>query len=515
MKRTYKLGILTLLAATALGANSCTNSYEEINTNKTKLTALDASAVGNAFAAAQYRSVQASWQTFQSLFADLQGQYFANVAQNFPSDRNVMVGNWLNGAWSGFYGQAIPPLLGVLESTKPGGPNENPTMYAIANIWKVYMYLPRTDYWGPIPYSQVGNGQNSVEYDSQESIYKDFLTTLAASTATLAAAKGTNVYGTNDQLYGGSVDKWILFGNTLRLRVAMRMSKVEPALAKTAAEAAVAGGVMTTNADDAFLKVTANSFNPMNQATAWNEFRMSAAMESVLKGYADPRISKYYAPVPGTTNTFKGLRNGYTQAELGAPENLPTANSNVADAFLPAVQQSNPFAILYTSEAYFLRAEGALKGWTMGGTAKDMYEKGIETAMRQWGITDAAAISSYINGTTPPVALNDMVKTPALTDVPVKFSTDPVKQLEQIITQKWLGNYPNGHEAWAEYRRTGYPKLYARINSENADSPKDAVVRRTPFVLGEFQANKAAADAAVTKLGGPDKSSTRLWWDKN
>ncbi|MGV3600652.1 MAG: SusD/RagB family nutrient-binding outer membrane lipoprotein [Dyadobacter fermentans] len=513
MKRKYQALAFALLTSIAVGTYSCTGDFEEINTNKTKLTELDELGTENAFAAAQYRSIQASWQTFQSLFADLQGQYFANIAQNFSSDRNVMVGNWLNGAWSGFYGTAVPALLGVLENTGPGGKYENPGKFAIANIWKVYMYLPRTDYWGPIPYSQVGNGGPEVPYDTQEAIYKDFLTTLKTSAATLNTYKGTKIFGAVDQIYAGDVDKWILFANTLRLRVAMRMSKVEPALAKTEAEDAVAGGVFTTNAHDAFLKVTANSFNPMNQATAWNEFRMSAAMESVLKGYSDPRISKYFAPVPGTNN-FKGLRNGYTQGQLGASENSSGATSNVADQFLPAVQNVNPFAIMYASEAYFLRAEGALKGWNMGGTAKEFYDKGIETAFKQWGIGDAAAIAAYTNGTTTPIALNDMMKTPALSDIPVKFSADPAKQLEQIITQKWLANYPNGHEAWAEYRRTGYPKLYARINSDNADSPKDAVVRRTPFVIGEQQSNAKAVADAIEKLGGEDKSSTRLWWDK-
>jgi hypothetical protein len=513
MKRKYQTLALAILTGVAVGTYSCTGDFEEINTNKTKLTELDELGTENAFAAAQYRSIQASWQTFQSLFADLQGQYFANIAQNFSSDRNVMVGNWLNGAWSGFYGTAVPALIGVLENTGPQGKYPNPGKFAIASIWKVYMYLPRTDYWGPIPYSQVGNGGPEVPYDSQEAIYKDFLTTLKTSTATLQTLKGKKVFDNVDQIYAGDVDKWILFANTLRLRLAIRISKVEPALAKTEAESAVAGGVFTTNAHDAFLKVNANSFNPMNQATAWNEFRMSAAMESVLKGYSDPRISKYFAPVPGTSN-FKGLRNGYTQGELGAPENNAAATSNVADAFLPAVQASNPFAIMYASEAYFLRAEGALRGWAMGGTAKEFYEKGIETAFKQWGISDAAAIAAYTNGTKAPIALNDMAKTPALSDIPVKFSDDPAKQMEQIITQKWLANYPNGHEAWAEYRRTGYPKLYARINSDNPDSPKDAVVRRTPFVLGEQQTNAKAVTDAITKLGGEDKSSTRLWWDK-
>ncbi|MEO5999776.1 MAG: SusD/RagB family nutrient-binding outer membrane lipoprotein, partial [Chitinophagaceae bacterium] len=182
LKIYFPIGFLVVFA---LGMSSCTKKFEEYNTNPTKLTELDASGVGNAYAAAQYRGLMASWQTYQSLFGDLQSQYYANIAQNFPSDRNVMVGNWLNGAWSGFYGSAIPPLLGVLDNTKPGGKTENPGVYALANIWKVRMYLPRTDYWGPIPYSQVGNGMKQVDYDAQDVIYKDFLALLTKAAADL------------------------------------------------------------------------------------------------------------------------------------------------------------------------------------------------------------------------------------------------------------------------------------------------------------------------------------------
>ncbi len=514
--KNFKIYLTTgLLLVSAMSITSCTDKFEEYNTNPTKLTELDASGVGNAFAAAQYRGLTASWQTYQSLFGDLQSQYFANIAQNFPSDRNVMVGNWLNGAWGGFYGSAIPPLLGVLDNTKPGGKAENPGVYAIANIWKVRMFLPRTDYWGPIPYSQVGNGLKQVDYDAQDVIYKDFLVLLTKAVSDLAPYKGKNLLGNNDQIYGGNVDNWILFANTLRLRISMRMSGVEPALAKSNAEAAVAGGVLTTNSHDAFLKVTANSINTFNQATAWNEFRMSAAMESVLKGYNDPRISKFFAPVPGTTNTFKGLRNGYTQVELGLPANQGTATSNVNDNFLPANQANQPFGVIMAAEAWFLRAEGALKGWNMGaGTAQTFYEAGINSSMRQWGITDAAAIAAYTSGNSTPIALTDVVNSPPLTNIPVAWSADASKQLEQIITQKWLALWPDGLEAWAEYRRTGFPKLYPRINSESLVVPKDGVVRRTPYVVGESQTNPKGLATGVSKLGGPDNEATRLWWNK-
>jgi len=504
-----------LFLVTAIGISSCTDKFEEYNTDKTRLTELDASGVGNAFAAAQHRGLMFSWQLFQSLFSDLQAQFFANTAQAFGSDRNFMNGNWLNGAFNGFYSSAVPPLYGVLSETKPGGKAANPAIFAIANIWKVKVYQPITDNWGPIPYSAVGNGLKSVEYDAQDVIYKDFLTTLAKSVADLQAFRGTNVLGNNDLIYGGNVDNWIRFANTLRLRIAMRISAVEPALAKTTAEAAVAGGVLETNAHDAFIRTTANNFNTLNQATAWNEFRMSASMESVMVGFADPRTSRYWAPVPGTTATFKGLRNGYQPVDLGRPANNVLALSNVNDRFLPANQNTNPFEVMMAAEAWFLRAEGVLKGWNMGaGTARTFYENGIDRSMRQWGITDAAAIAAYTASTRTPAAVTGVVDSPPLSDITVVWSSDPAKQLEQIITQKWVALYPNGVEAWAEYRRTGFPKLYPRIFSESLFVPANGVIRRTPFTIGEFQVNASGVAGGITKLGGPDNEATRLWWNR-
>lgn len=240
MKQNKILHLPVLLLLATFGLFSCTEKFDELNTDKTKLTELDAVGVNNAFAAAQYRAIAASWQTFQSLFADLQSQYFATIAINFPSDRNVMVGSWLNGAFSGFYSSAIPPLLGVLDNTKPGGKAANPGIYAVAQIWKVQAFLPRTDYWGPIPYSKVGSGETSVEYDTQEAIYKDFFAILKQAVQDLQAYRGqTLALGANDQVYGGNVDKWIRFANSMRLRLALRVSNVDAALAKSEAEAAV------------------------------------------------------------------------------------------------------------------------------------------------------------------------------------------------------------------------------------------------------------------------------------
>jgi hypothetical protein len=149
----------------------------------------------------------------------------------------------------------------------------------------------------------------------------------------------------------------------------------------------------------------------------------------------------------------------------------------------------------------------------MGGTAQELYETGIEMSLRTWKVTDATVISNYINGTSLPSAPGGMFNTPALTDIPVKFSTDPEKQREQILTQKWLALFPEGHEAWAEVRRSGYPKLYPVLHSDNPALPAGQFIKRIPFLNYDRDRNAAAVEAAVELLGGPDNVATRLWWD--
>jgi hypothetical protein len=135
--------------------------------------------------------------------------------------------------------------------------------------------------------------------------------------------------------------------------------------------------------------------------------------------------------------------------------------------------------------------------------------------MKQWGISDAAAISAYISSAKTPIAPGDQQNSPALSNIPVKWGTSEAQQREQIGTQKWLAVFPDGIEAWAEFRRTRYPKLYPPVNSDNADVPQGQFLRRIPFLDLEKNTNKAAVDAAAGLLGGPDKASTPLWWDKN
>jgi len=242
---------------------------------------------------------------------------------------------------------------------------------------------------------------------------------------------------------------------------------------------------------------------------------MSSNFESLFVGWNDPRMSKYFSPAV-SDGQFRSVRCGMTPAQQNLPDNHYNNTSNVSFKLLPDNMNTNPQTILYTAEAYFLRAEGAVYGWNMDGTAKDLYEEGIEMSMRTWDITDQTVIDNYINGTTLPVALNDYFDTPALTDIPVRFSNDIEEQLEQIGTQKWIALFPEPHEAWAEMRRSGYPKMYPLINSDNADVPRDKMIRRLLFLTEEYAENPVAVENAIPMLGaGGDKESTPLWWDKN
>lgn len=489
----------------------CTDDFEEINTNERVLTELDAATLGNLYARIQYRGFFMDYhQTAQNLFADHYCQYFANTQNAFSSDRYVLVGGWLNGAWNQFFGN-IPNNLGeLLEATDPA---ENPgfeTMHALAQIYRVLLYERIANYWGPIPYSQVNNGESSVPYDSQRDLYMSFFSTLDDALAILNANRGGNAYGANDQIYEGDIDKWITFANTLRLRIAMRISNVEPGTAQSEAEKAVSAGVMESNDDDGLFQCTANSPHNMPRMIPWNEFRMSAAMESVLKGYDDPRIGQLFSPAV-TDGEYRGLRNGYEVVDLGGIPELQYDNlSRIGPTWIPVDKQNViQWEIILSPEAYFLRAEGALKGWNMGGTAEQFYNLGIEMSMRRWGITDGAAITAYQQSNNVPISTHD-APTPVST-IPVRY--DAAVAMEQIMTQKWIALYPDGWEAWADARRTDLPKMYPRMASENPDVDVDEMMRRVQFVSGEYETNSAAVEEAVQLLGGPDKGSTRLWWN--
>ncbi len=517
MKFINKISFILFFSLAVFSINSCTDGYEELNIDKTKLSVLGKDEFPFLFSKAQSASSFAFWryQVAQNLFSDLYSQYYATSATYFPSDRNVIRMDWMQWHWRPTYTDCVPQLKVLLKETDPASA-EN----ALASVMWVYAFHRLTDYYGPVPYFNAGEPLTSVPYDAQDKIYDDFFKRLDAAAKVLNGKKTEKPYGSFDLMFGGDVNKWLKFTNSLRLRLAVRISGVDPARAKTEAEAAIAGGVIENVADDAYMVKTeqGTDVNGLSGISVWNEFRMSASMESALKGYGDPRMSVYFQP--NSKGEYQGLRNGLNATQLGEAINSNNENSNVGKRWVNGAGSSwsregtTPQNMVHAAEMYFCRAEGALKGWSMGGTAEDLYNKGITASMNQWGISDGAAITAYLNSANTPVAPEDFLNSPALNNAPVKWSSDAAIQKLQLATQKWLALYPDGMEAWADMRRAKLPVLYPVVNSDNADIPAGQRPRRIPFIDYEKNTNKAAVEAAVSLLGGPDKATTPLWWDK-
>jgi hypothetical protein len=514
-----KLSSVALLCSIVL-AMSCTDDYDDINTNKNKISVLGPSQIPFLFSKAQSTATNNGWnyQIAQNLFHDQYCQYFANTTTYFPSDRLVIRMDWIRAAWNPIYTEVVPQLLTILAETEP-----NSAEHALANIWWVYTFHRLTDTWGPVPYKNAGIAALGVPYDAQDVIYNDMFLRLDSVITTLDNFPGGNAFSDFDLIYGGDLDKWKKFANTLRLRLAVRISNVDPARAKTEGEAAAASGTLTTSPGDDALIVRTKKGDDFNGLAImdWNEFRMSAAMESILKGYEDPRMPVYFLPAV-TTGDYEGLRNGLTSADMAAPLNKADANSHHGDRWNSVTGLETPSNVMATAEADFLKAEGTLLGWNMGGgTAKSHYENGIRNSMLQWGITDNAVINAYISSTNTPIAPGDFLNSPPLTDVPVLWGATPDVQKEQITLQKWLALYPEGVEAWADIRRSGALKLYPVANSDNPDLPSTPAnpatnwIRRIPFINDEKISNGVEVGRAQTLLQGADNITTPLWWDKN
>jgi len=531
---------MTLIAGIVI-VGSCTKKYDGINIDKNSIATLGPADLPFLFSQAESTAPGSYWnyQIAENLFADQYCQYFGCEATYFPSDRLVIRQDWVGAAFNPMYTSVMPQLQSIFAST-----DSTSAEYAMANVWWVYTFQRVTDYWGPIPYFSAGVPGNTVTYDSQDKIYYDFIKRLQSAAAALHAHAGENHFGSYDLVYGGDVNRWFKFANSLLLRIAIRISKVDPATAKTVAEAAVADGVMTTSVpitdptaqtsgDDAFVQRSAKGGpdgNGLQSMSDWNEFRMSASMASVLKGYQDPRLPEYFLPALNTSS-YSGVRNGLSVEQLGLAPNLAANNShvgkrwsstNVVDKNGGVLGDANSIAtaqnVMVVAESYFNRAEGTLLGWNMGGTAKDLYNQGITNSLIQWNVTNPAVQTAYINSTNTPIPPGDGLNSPAMTNIPVKFdASNTATQLEQIATQKWLALYPDGIEAWADYRRSHVLKLYPVVNSDNPDITNTSTqwIRRIPFLLSEQQTNGAAVQAAVGLLGGPDKVTTPLWWDKN
>ncbi|MDN5201069.1 SusD/RagB family nutrient-binding outer membrane lipoprotein [Fulvivirgaceae bacterium BMA10] len=519
--------IISVLVAVVFG---CTDDFDDINTNPNVITAdqLDGTFAGAAFANALYKGLHhGSWTGVPDdlgtyglityLHSTIFVHYQSAVPTGWATDRNGINDGWRSRGWLRFYTLAVPSLNTAYQAAEG-----NADAKAVLDIWKVFMYHKVTDHWGPVPYSEAGIGGASVAYDSQESMYTDFFTLLDNANSTLNASSASSVaiFEGFDRVFDGDIEKWRKFGNSLRLRLALRISDVDAENARIQAEAAVAAGVMESNDDNAFYEVSEETFNNLNTMSGHNGwgFAMTASMESILKGYADPRMAIWFSPAPNT-GFYSGQPNGGSTNRSWARNDVGATNDAIFGNDLRATKD---IEILLAAENFFNLSEAALNGWNVGGgTAQSYYEQGIEASMNQWGVTDVAAIANYIGGTTLPVEPDlaaeytavGLSATPPV-QVPVAWAVTEGDQRTQIAVQKYLGLYPESWEAWSDLRRTDANILYPLLNTENTDANVGrGLMKRLTYLPNEYSTNAEEVDKAIATLGGPDVGGTLVWWD--
>lgn len=353
---------------------------------------------------------------------------------------------------------------------------------------------------------------------------------------------------------------WIRFANSLKLRMAIHMSKVEPATAKQWAEEAVAGGVIENTTDEIGLfPYLFGVSHPLIEIMGWNDIVMGASFINLLQNLDHPymkylftknsiALEKSKQAVSGTSaptttsegTVFIGMRNGVTPGEGQAASTNPYCGYSTLDRTYFS-ECNPPLYLMKVSEVNFLRAEGALRGWNMGGTAQSFYEQGIRTAYledRNFPIKKYVNyIDDYLNVDAPkgiayvdPQGLTpDM---PSVTKIGVKWNEGDSKEtkLEKIITQKYIASFPYSYESWVDLRRTGYPKLFPILNTEHSDGtikpgdPKvqtaDNIMRRIPWVSDDPQTKEDIKATGIPALSedtnnkpATDTQMQRLWWD--
>lgn len=518
-----------ICGALVVTLSSCIDNYENINSNPYEAPDLSADgyALGSAMNNLAGCVISPDVNTAQftdCLLGGPLGGYFADSNAGFTET----ISNFNpKDDWSRVFlksDKIIPTLYSNLTQVKIVSQNTNdPVPYAIAQVIKVAAMHRVADAFGPIPYSRIGaNGEIATPYDSQEVVYDTFFKELNEAVATLNEHSNEQLVPTADYIYKGNVKKWIKFANSLKLRLAIRIAYSNPAKAQQMAEEAVGaanGGVIESNADNAVWNYFETSQNPIYVATRYNQAQGSATggdthaaadIICYMNGYNDNRREKYFTKSEWRGQDYVGMRRGIVIPEL---KTTGRKYSGVN------ISPTSPLYWMNAAEVAFLRAEGqAVFNFNMGGTAESFYNQGIRLSFEQWG---ADGVESYLkNDADVPGTYIDPAGTDtyqnALSDITVKWDESAGKEekQERIIVQKWIANWQLGNEAWADFRRTGYPKLIPVKENKSGgvvDSEKGA--RRMPYPLDEFVSNKANVEYAIANyLNGLDNMATDVWW---
>lgn len=535
MKNILYISVWFAAALSLLTLSSC--NYEEINTNPYEVTdemlIMDGIAVGASITTMERYvfpvGTQADgtdyinqYQIAYHLSGDSWSGYFGQdntFVSGYCNLNYYLYDDWMAATYRNSYTEMFSPWQKVKQYSEE---TEDMAPYALAQILKISGWHKTLECFGPIPYTHAGEMALVIPFDSEEEVYDAMFEDLQEAIAELTtlAESGGTVVADYDVVYSGDATSWVKYANSLMLRLAMRLRYVDEEKSKKWAAEALnhSIGVMTASSDAAQMSTGAGYVfvnNIAYIAANYGETRMCTTMYAYLNGYNDPRLSAYFSPSssPYAFTAFDG--NTY------AP--VPPGTTSAADTFedfsLPNMTTSTPTYWMRASEVYFLRAEAALY-WPEFGDAAELYEEGVSMSFSENGIS--SSVSSYLSSGLQPVSVSltspISYSATAPTTATTEFTGTDEEKLEKIMIQKWIAMYPNGQEAWTEFRRTGYPSLHPVVVNNGASQGVTTTrgIRRMVYPQSFYQSADDAANYqdAVSKLkDGTDSPVSRLWWD--
>lgn len=512
--------IYTLLIV-VVGLAGCTNFFEEKNRNPNQVTdeQLDVMnyRVGTKVKALQGLVVPTEehmYQFIESLYGGPFGGYIGSTVDTWLTKFETFnpSADWRKWPFANVITETYTPYKGIIKGT------DDEVAHAFAKVLRVAIMQRVTDAYGPIPYTRLENNESIyVEYDSQEQVYTRMFEEIdeAIEIFRVNAANDPAGFKRYDAVYYGDISKWYKYANSLKLRMAMRMSEVKPDLARTKAAEAIAAGVIEANADNAAMYAAENRTTLVYND--WKDHRVGADILCYMNGYKDPRLSKMF--LPNDKGSYVGIRIG---CDISSKALAVVRYSNLF------VESTTPYMWMNAAEVAFLRAEYELR-WGSAAVARSLYEEGIKLSFAQWG---ASGADSYIADAEKrkPATYIDPLGTYSVT-APASAITvgweegteaeTTERNLERIITQKWIAIFPLGTEAWAEHRRTGYPRLLPVVEDKSGGTVDiEQGARRLTYPVEEYQKNNPNLQAAIQMLNAEttgsrqgDKMGTRVWWD--
>ena len=506
-----------------------------------------------------YKPSSHAYQRLYSYGPDLYAQYFTIPHKDFMYGTQTStydISADFNGGPLKAYTMAKSVFIPILNQPEI---NNIPEIKAITLLYYCLSAQEHADLSGPFSYIEDRlNIETPTQYNNLGTIYHDIVKSLDNIVACLKYYEEnrpdwykseirnilsefdlTRSWDTGDY----SMNPYIKLANSLKLRMAMHIVKVQPETAQEWAEEAVASGVIENTGEQmGFFQSYDAIGHPLVQIQSWGDIRLSASFESLLMSLNHPYTKTLFKPnnnkiVNRNDNTVLeantricGIRSG---VYVGTGQDYSQNQYQAYSTFDTDMMTEAPLYFIKWSEVDFLRAEGKLRGWDMGEeSAQFFYERGIKNAdllepiiaeMEFFGTPYSKYVDDYYMAQTEATPytnidpIGDGEPWESVTKIGVAWNVgdDNETMLEKIITQKYIALFPLSTEAWAELRRTGYPKLFPVLNPEDGDGSikEGGMIRRIPWVPTDPAAKEMVSKSGTPALGGADKQATRLWWD--